>query len=84
MTADIKEITIKCPICDGIHQYALNVEYSYTLSMIPLTNISELNNSIQSFTRVFICPNKNEKFQSTIKFSDSIKIDSLSVIGIKK
>jgi len=76
-----------CPICKGKHTYELKVERIFVLKAIRMTDFREdLGEKPQPvrFTRMFICPVKNVKFQGSFSLyqtSDS-KIKSVKVDGI--
>lgn len=73
----------KCPLCSNSHVYKLAVERSWIVKMIQFYDSVELSRKIK-FTRIFICPEKNQEFQNVFYLSetDSDEINNVTVVGI--
>jgi hypothetical protein len=77
-------ITIsKCPICQGKHIYALQVERSVIIKMLTMNDLNERARAV-NVTRIFVCPVKEKEFQATFALHDtsSDRIKSVDVEGI--
>lgn len=73
-----------CPICNEPHNYGLAVRRSHVIKMLTANDMQE-RPTPKKFTRYFICPSNQERFQATVTLFDSSshKIESVNVIGIK-
>jgi hypothetical protein len=72
-----------CPICGGKHIYKLEVERTFVIKLMNIGDSEERPQPVR-FTRIFVCPVRNEKFQASFKLyqtSDSI-IKSVKVEGV--
>ena len=87
MDEDEKLEIPKCPRCGDKHVYRLKVERTYVMGLIVKKDSEERSRPQPvRFTRIFVCPRKNEKFQGTFilyQTSDS-KIESVKVEGVIK
>jgi len=72
-----------CPICGGEHTYKLKVERTYVIERLTTNNLRERSQPI-SFTRIFVCPVKNEKFQASFRLfqTTSDEIKSVTIGGV--
>ena len=72
-----------CPICGGCHTYKLKVERTYVIKMMTAADLDERPKQ-KRFTRIFVCPVKNEKFQASFVLyqTSSDKIKSATVEGV--
>ena len=72
-----------CPICGEKHTYRLEVERTYVIKMLRVNGSRETSQRVK-FTRIFICPTKNEKFQASFTLYDdsSNQIKSVTVDGV--
>jgi hypothetical protein len=73
-----------CPICSKSHIYGLKVQRAYVTKLLTQYDMRE-RPVAKSYTRYFICPTKQEKFQATITLFDSSsnRIESVDIIGLK-
>jgi hypothetical protein len=73
----------KCPICGEKHTYRLEVERTYIIKIFTDKDLREAPRPVK-FTRIFICPTKNEKFQASFILYDSSndRIKSVTVGGV--
>jgi hypothetical protein len=81
----METITIqKCPLCGKSHTYELDVNRSVIMKMMTPYSEPEPERYVR-FTRLFICPGKNETYQTTISLLEtpSNKIKSVALKGIK-
>ena len=83
MEAEEKLKIPDCPICGGEHTYKLKVERTYVIELLTRHNLRE-SSQPASFTRIFVCPEKNEKFQATFRLyqTTSAEIKSVTVGGV--
>ncbi len=78
-----KLVIPKCPICGEKHTYRLKVERTYFLKMLTTNDLREPLQPVR-FTRIFVCPTNNEKFQASFILSQtsSDQIKSIIVDGV--
>jgi len=83
----IEKLKIKnCPICKGNHTYKLEVERTFVMKMIVCSpGKEEEKPQQQRFTRIFVCPEKNEKFQASFTLFETSddRIKSVKVEGME-
>lgn len=74
-----------CPVCEKQHAYILTVDRTYFLKIMAT---GDFNNKVilKKYTRIFVCPEKNIKFQASFTLSQSSheKIKSVIINGICK
>ena len=72
-----------CPICRREHIYKLKVERTYVMEFLTRNNLRDKSQPA-SFTRIFVCPVKNEKFQATFRLyqNTSAEIKSVTIGGV--
>jgi hypothetical protein len=79
-----EKLKIPCPFCRGQeHIYKLKVERTYVIELLTRHNLRE-NSQPAKFTRIFVCPVKNQKFQATFRLyqTTSAEIKSVTVGGV--
>jgi hypothetical protein len=78
---DEDRIQLNCPICQKIHEYRLEVDRSCVLYNI-LSTSNQSKTSVKRFRRIFMCPEKGEPFEATIKIEESFgeKINDVKVV----
>ena len=78
-----KLVIHKCPICGGRHTYRLKVERTYIMKLLTMSDLKEPSQPVR-FTRIFVCPTKNKKFQASfILYQTSLsQIKSVTVEGV--
>ena len=83
MEAEEKLKIPDCPICGGQHIYKLKVERTYVIEMLTTNDLTK-NSQPAKFTRIFVCPVKNEKFQATFRLyqTTSAEIKSVTIGGV--
>lgn len=83
MEAEEKLKIPDCPICGGEHTYKLKVERTYVIERLTTNDLTK-NSQPTSFTRIFVCPVKNQKFQATFRLyqTTSAEIKSVTVGGV--
>ena len=83
MEAEEKLKIPDCPICGGEHIYKLKVERTYVIERLTTNDLTK-NAQPAKFTRIFVCPEKNEKFQATFRLyqTTSAEIKSVTVGGV--
>ena len=83
MDAEEKLKIPDCPICRGEHTYKLKVERTYVIERLTTNDLTK-NAQPAKFTRIFVCPEKNEKFQATFRLyqTTSAEIKSVTVGGV--
>lgn len=83
MEAEEKLKIPDCPICGGEHIYKLKVERTYVIQRLATNDLTK-NSQPASFTRIFVCPVKNQKFQATFRLyhTPSAEIKSVTVGGV--
>jgi hypothetical protein len=69
----------KCPICGQAHQYQLEVKRSLLMQFFTTDAMKQRR---RSFVRLFVCPEKGEKFKATIHLTEtsSDPIESVEVV----
>jgi len=69
-----------CPLCGGVHHYALRVERSKVSHFMPAGDEAQE----KSFVRLFVCPKENEHYQSTLSLivEPGWRIKSVEVGGM--
>jgi hypothetical protein len=72
-----------CPLCKFNHSYKLKVERTYVMKSIAF----DLNHDVEkprprSFTRIFICPNKNDMFQASFTLFETSD-DSINSVKVE-
>jgi len=76
----------KCPLCGEKHTYRLEVERTYVIKYIQISTNNDLRETPKpvKFTRIFVCPTKNEKFQASFILYDGSndRIKSVTVGGV--
>jgi hypothetical protein len=78
-----EKLKIPCPFCRGQeHTYKLKVERTYVIERLTINDLTK-SSQPASFTRIFVCPEKNEKFQATFRLDQttSAEIKSVTVGG---
>ena len=77
-------LEIRCPKCDGIHAYILDIRRSFIFANPPPGARSKRQTTYRSFRRLFTCPKRNEDFQALfVLFQDSdARIESVDVKGL--
>jgi hypothetical protein len=72
-----------CPICGGEHTYKLEVERTHVIEFLKRNNLRK-SSQPASFTRIFVCPVKNQKFQATFRLyqTTSAEIKSVTIGGV--
>ena len=82
MKAEEKLKIPDCPICGGEHTYKLKVERTYVIELLTRNNLRE-SSQPASFTRIFVCPTTNKKFQASFTLqTSSAEIKSVTVGGV--
>lgn len=71
------------PICGGEHIYKLKVERTYVIQRLTTNDLTKSSQPAK-FTRIFVCPVKNQKFQATFRLyqTTSAEIKSVTVGGV--
>ena len=59
-----------CPHCGGTHTYPLEVERAHIIKMLTASDINERPRTVK-FTRIFVCPVKDEQYQATFYLQDT-------------
>ena len=80
-------LEIRCPKCNKVHLYELEVKRSMVLENLSMLSSNRSSRSTHiSFTRLFTCPKKEEDFQATFSLveSSASPIRSVEVKGIIK
>ena len=75
---DIKEIEIKCPICNNIHIYPIKIMRSvFVYQFYPGDRTTKYIN----YKRIFLCLNTNDAFEAVIRISKKFneKIQSVEL-----
>jgi hypothetical protein len=76
MSGEDTVLISNCPLCKGSHTYQLDVERTYYSAFTPSFS-SRDSPKLARFTRFFICPSKNKKFQASfelpVRFGSMIK-----------
>jgi hypothetical protein len=72
----------RCPRCNKSHRYRLAVERSYVMKLLTPAAMTEPARQVR-FTRLFLCPTKNDEFEATFILTDtsSTRIRSVTVGG---
>ena len=78
MKAEEKLKIPDCPICGGEHTYKLKVERTYVIELLTRNGLREEPQPAK-FTRIFVCPEKNEKFQATFRLYQTASAEIKSV-----
>ena len=83
MEAEEKLKIPDCPICGGEHTYKLKVERTYVIERLTTNDLTK-NSQPAKFTRTFVCPTTNKKFQATFRLyqTTSAEIKSVTVGGV--
>lgn len=83
MEAEEKLKIPDCPICGGEHTYKLKVERTYVIEKLATKDLTK-SSQPASFTRIFVCPVKNQKFQATFRLyqTTSAEIKSVTIGGV--
>jgi len=79
-----EKLKIPCPFCRGQeHIYKLKVERTYVIELLTRNGLREEPQPAK-FTRIFVCPVKNEKFQATFRLyqTTSAEIKSVTIGGV--
>lgn len=67
--AEPSQVTLPCPLCDEEHRYPVVVERSRTMG---LQGRREPPPPVyREFVRTFICPTRGERFQATLRLSET-------------
>jgi len=61
MSKRFDSLNISCPKCDQSHKYKLEIDRSIVMYHLTAERAKAKRHK---FTRLFICPNTNEKFQA--------------------
>ncbi|HDM8135453.1 TPA: hypothetical protein P0E15_005044 [Vibrio harveyi] len=61
-----EKLRIICPLCTHKHEYCLDVDRTFVLYHMT-SEPDTSKRTVKRFKRVFVCPDKNEKFQAVIK-----------------
>jgi len=82
----IETLTIKkCPMCPkGNHTYKLAVERTFVMKLMTISSMKEeVKPQPRTFTRIFVCPETNKKFQAlfTLFETSDDRIESVKVEG---
>ena len=78
----IQELEIpKCPLCGEKHIYKLKIDRSPIIRLLTGHTLND-KRYWRTFTRIFICPVKNEKFQATFKLYVDDEVESITIEGI--
>jgi len=73
-------ITIQdCPLCNQCHKYNLHVDRTIVVKHINIGDLFEKERRVR-ITRLFYCPNKNQKYQATIILLDTSS-DRITSVG---
>lgn len=82
MSTSIEELEIpKCPLCGEKHIYKLKIDRSPIMKFLTEHTLSN-NMHWRTFTRIFVCPVKNEKFQATFKLYVDNEVESITIEGL--
>jgi uncharacterized protein YbaR (Trm112 family) len=83
MEAEEKLKILDCPICRGEHTYKLKVERTYVIERLTTNDLTK-GSQPAKFTRIFVCPVKNQKFQATFRLyqTTSAEIKSVTIGGV--
>lgn len=78
-----KLVIPECPICGGKHTYRLKVERTYIMKYLTMIDLRETSQPVR-FTRIFVCPTKNEKFEASFILyqTSSDRIELVTVDGV--
>jgi hypothetical protein len=64
-------MTLPCPLCGEEHRYPVVVERSVTLGLLGLREaLPEVH---RQFVRSFSCPTKVERFQATLRLTETAR-----------
>jgi len=82
----IEKLKIKeCPMCSkGNHTYKLSVERTFVMKRMTISSMEEkAKRQPRTFTRIFVCPRTNKKFQASFTLFETpdSKIESVKVEG---
>lgn len=77
---------IDCPLCACEHSYDIEVVRTMIFKHMGFNDVLDFNEKPKpvKFTRILVCPNRNEKFRATLRFYETSheKISSVEVKGI--
>jgi hypothetical protein len=76
---DISHLKLRCPLCESVHTYRVAIDRDVIVAhMAPGSDIREVT---RVFTRLSMCPNKDEQFQGNVRLTESA-LDPITRVAV--